>query len=348
MNTDNQSSNLPCRPHAIIEWTAPRVHIPLLQHQGKAAKVVVNKDDLVHFGQPLTHSDNLLEVPVHASISGIVETITQQHITLRKIPVDDDQADIISGNVLQSQHKDITTLFNDWTQDRYIRQIHDAGLVGLGGSCYPVAAKISKLNGVPADTLLINAAECDPSISCDEALIDQSAEEIATGICLAQRATNPKKTIIGVESDKREQGQKLLHQVIEHCLQLYARDTELHVTPPRYPSGAESLLMSSYLGRSVTSDDIHNSQLISFNVGTCHAIAQALVLQTPCTHRIATVVDSKLNSVNLRLPLGTPISDLASQFNESPQCTFVMGGEMMGRQVGAEAVVTKASNCIQF
>ncbi len=349
MDTTAHVHDSPSRTPPVIDWPAPeRVCIPLRQHQGKAAAVIVTIGQAVNQGQLLTHSDNLFEVPVHASISGIVDTITAQQITLRQTPNGDAQTGSITRQSQQPQGTTITTLYNGWSRSEYLQRIHNAGLVGLGGSCYPVAAKINKLGDKPADTLLINAAECDPSICCDEALLNHSIDEIAMGICLAQHATQAKKTIIGIESDKSALGQLLLTSVLNCCAQQFAAHTELQVVPASYPNGAESLLMSHCVGRTLTPTDIHESQLITFNINTCYSLSQALILGNPCTHRIATIIDSQHNRFNLRLPLGTPISDLIAYYEQRRDCTIVVGGEMMGTEVGLDAVVTKASNCIQL
>ena len=361
MSTDLQAHCFSTEPTPITDWAPPaQVRIPLVQHQGKPAPVIVNTGQTVEVGDPLSHSESLFEVPVHASITGVVERISEQQITLRNIETTNtgDQPRPSSPYASLSEARppearqsknDFTNLaFDDWPRDQFIAQIHSAGLVGLGGSCFPVAAKINKLNGCRAEVLLINAAECDPLICCDEALLNQSIEDIATGICLAQYATDAKKTIIGVEYDKREQGHSLLKCVLEHCAQQYSGHTELQFVPARYPNGAESLLMSHCLGQSLTPVEIQDSKLVTFNIGTCYSLSQALIHNKPSTHRITTVVDSNHNKVNLRLPLGTPISDLAAQYEKSSEHRIFVGGEMMGNEVSSCAVVTKASNCIQL
>ncbi len=361
MSTDLQAHCFSAETTPITDWAPPaQVHIPLVQHQGKPAPVIVSTGQTVEVGDPLTHSESLFEVPVHASITGVVERISEQQITLRNIETTKtgdqprssspyaNSSDTSQPDARQSMNDFNNLAFDGWSRDQFIAQIHGAGLVGLGGSCFPVAAKINKLNGCRAEVLLINAAECDPLICCDEALLNQSIEDIATGICLAQNATQAKKTIIGVEYDKREQGHSLLTCVLEHCAQQYSGHTELQFVPARYPNGAESLLMSHCLGQSLTPVEIQDSKLVTFNIGTCYSLSQALIHKKPSTHRITTVVDSNNHKVNLRLPLGTPISDLAAQYAKSSEHRIFVGGEMMGNEVSSCAVVTKASNCIQL
>jgi electron transport complex protein RnfC len=363
------------RYDTIVDCPRPSlVCIPLLQHQGAPAAVIVSEGQQVDVGQPLTASENLFEVPVHASIAGSVQSIQSDRIII----VDEgsaenrsttEQGDITSvardeltgndvpidrlvstGNNKASNNSDrIDDRCNNWSRARFIEEIHSAGLVGLGGACYPVAAKIDKLGEEPADILLINAAECDPAICCDEALLSSSISEIATGICLAQLATKAKRTIIGIESDKTHTGEMLLDLVREKAessqTSLSTSKTELSVVPAAYPNGAESLLMSLCSGRTLSAQDIHNSRLITFNVGTCYALYRALIDRKPYTHRITTLVDSNLHTVNLSIPLGTPVSSLPG-FN--PRHIVFVGGEMMGQPLAHNAVVTKASSCIQF
>lgn len=326
------------QPLPIVE--APRVdsvRIPLLQHQGKAAAAMVEVGQSVVVGQPLTHSDNLFEVPVHASISGTVQSVDDQHICIVKgedsLPVDTATA---------AQHS--VDPFMHLTRAEFIQRFHSAGLVGLGGSAYPVAAKLNKLGNDAADVLLINAAECDPLIQCDEALLHSCIEEVALGVCLAQLATQARHTIIAAETDRQVIAESLLQWVRKLTATDFIDSTTLKLVPTQYPNGAETLLMSHSLERNLTAHDIHVSKMITFNVGTCHAMFACLLQHKPYTHRITTVIDHNNKPVTQRLPLGLPLQQLTAVTNSSA----IVGGEMMGRKAEPDAVVSKASNCIQF
>ena len=313
------------------------VRIPLLQHQGKAAAIIVQAGQFVCVGQPLTHSDHLFEVPVHASISGTVQSVDDQHICIVKNE-DDQPAD----SAIPTPHT--VDPFTHLTRAEFTQQFHSAGLVGLGGSAYPVAAKLNKLGNDAADVLLINAAECDPLIQCDEALLSSCLEEVALGICLAQLATRARRTIIAAETDKLAVAESLLQRVCELTISEFSESTALKLIPAQYPNGAETLLMSYSLDRRLSARDIHQSKLITFNVGTCHAMFVCLLQNKPYTHRIATVIDHEQKPVTRRLPLGLPLRQLTT----IAEFSAIVGGEMMGREAEPEAVVSKASNCIQF
>ena len=158
MSTDLQAHRFSTEPTPITDWAPPaQVHIPLVQHQGKPAPVIVSTGQTVEVGDPLTQSESLFEVPIHASITGVVERISEQQITLRNIETTNtgDQPRPSSPYASLSEARppearqsknDFTNLaFDGWSRDQFIAQIHSAGLVGLGGSCFPVAAKILSL-----------------------------------------------------------------------------------------------------------------------------------------------------------------------------------------------------------
>jgi len=354
MSTTQHGSFLHASRHSIaqeiIDWDVVCVRIPLVQHQGKAARVIVAEGQFVKVGQPLTSSDNHYEVPIHASIDGTVLSISDQQITVsadsstQATPVNANQgsAQIPGNNIAESICK--------YSRQQFIENIHLAGLVGLGGSCFPVAAKLAKLENRPAQLLLINAAECDPAIRCDEVLLDKHIEKVASGIRLMQQVTQAAKTIIGIESDKADIGHTLLAEVNKNNQTQSSTTTELAIVPSSYPIGAEALLVSHCIGKTLNSREIQKSDIITFNVGTCYSLSQALLYQMPCTHRMTTVIDSRHNSYNLNLPLGAPVIGVLKYYEATPHdtITIVIGGEMMGTEAAQSSVITKATNCIQF
>ena len=275
------------------EWgLTSRVQIPLIQHQGTAAKVIVVEGQTVETGQPLTSSDNLFEVPVHASIDGTVQSISDLQITVIADKGDENYQENCEGIqathlnsgraiITRSDHDDLSELFQDWTRSQFIKEIHQAGLVGLGGSCFPVAAKLAKLKTRPAALLLINAAECDPAICCDEALLNDNIDAIASGIVLMQLITQPAKTVIGIETNKANTGQTLLAKVLKKCHTQNTAKTELAIVPSSYPNGAESLLVSFCAGKTLSPNDIHKSDIIACLLYTSPSPRDGLLSRMP-------------------------------------------------------------------
>ncbi|OED43009.1 hypothetical protein AB833_04735 [Chromatiales bacterium (ex Bugula neritina AB1)] len=310
------------------------LRIPLQQHQGPAAPVIVALGETVSRGQPLTMSGDYRSVPVHASLCGIVRSITRTAIELQTFE---------SSATWQSPANSHS--YKAWAKPQLREHLHQLGLVGLGGACFPVAAKLAAhSNSNP--TLVINAAECDPYICCDEALLHQHSAEVLSGIEIAIQATGARDCIIYIEEGKNTTASDL-QKLIENC---GSTGIDIVSTAAIYPGGAETQILSSVSGKPYSRHrNKTDSPLISFNIGTCYAMYQAAVYNSALTTRITTVIDPTGQARNFSLPIGTSLSYIADciGINSSMQTRF-SGGRMMAQPMPSDAVIEKSSNCIEY
>ncbi len=282
---------------------------------GNEAEITVSPGQQVLTGQPLTKPDNNV-ITSHASVSGVITSIDKQVVSIKS-----DRQDTrfqFAKPVLNSSSD-------------YQAYFCKMGLIGMGGAGFPVHQKIKSIT---PDTLLINAAECDPAIYCDEALIQERAAEIVKGIHIALHATGAKNCIIGIEDNKT----KAIEQLQKHL----PVNIELVQIPSIYPSGAEQSLFYLCTGKSGTLKD---NKAICFNVATCYAMHQAVDFCRPLTTRILSIVQN--NSVrNIEARIGTSLLTLQPMFDQPLPEKVICGGKMMGVTVNKNHCINKTTNSI--
>lgn len=281
----------------------------------KRSQIAVYVGDHVLTGQPLTLQDNQ-SVASHASVSGRVTAINAHTISI------------------ESDQLDSAYLYNkpnlNYCHD-YQAFFRSMGLVGLGGAGFPVS---DKLDSIKPRTLLINAAECDPAIYCDEALMQERAAAIIKGIDIALSATGARQCIIGIEVNKTKAIEQLQKHLPNHMRMI--------CVPAIYPSGAERTLHTLCTGKTGTLKD---NKTICFNVATCYAMHRAVNHSKPVVSRIVTVVQ-KQGIRNLELRIGTSLQELQNILKEPLADTLICGGKMMGWQVTRDHCIDKRTNSI--
>ena len=200
----------------IITLDLPKqVILPIKQHIGAQNKVLVSVGDSVKTGQLLATSKELISAPVHASTSGIVSAIEQ-----RAVPHASGMSDccIVIDVDFKDESVSLETTQTDLNGEQLLDIIKQAGIVGLGGAAFPTAAKVSSSNAHSIDTLIINGAECEPFITCDDALMQNHADMVIKGIHYLQKIIKPNKTIIGIEDNKQHAIKAIQFALIESHL----------------------------------------------------------------------------------------------------------------------------------
>lgn len=287
------------------------VHIPV----ESTAEICVNVGDVITTGQPLTHPDSHT-VASHASVSGAVIGITSDTVSVR-------------SDQLDTQHPEKSHQLNN--KEDYQQFFRSMGLVGLGGAAFPVD---KKLNSLEPTTLLVNAAECDPAIYCDEALMQERHLEIIQGIEIAIKATGVSQCIIGIEDNKQKAIEKMKIHLPDHI--------QMICVPAIYPSGAEKTLLRLCTGNS---GSLKDNKTICFNVATCYAMYQAVKHSRPLISRIVTIVEN--NQIrNLDVRIGTPLNELLLFDDRNTTTALTCGGRMMGWPVTQDHRIDKRTNCI--
>ncbi|TNG94482.1 electron transport complex subunit RsxC [Pasteurellaceae bacterium USgator11] len=325
------------------EQRGERFYIPLKQHVGEAAELLVNVGDKVLKGQALTHSQHFSKLPVHAPTSGKIIDIGNypaNHPSGLSEPIlvlEADGAD-------QWRDRTFADDFMSFSTEQLLTRIYQAGIAGLGGAVFPSANKIRHVtSGIKL--LIINGAECEPYITCDDRLMQDYTAEMLEGIRILRYLTRPEKVIFAIEDNK-----PAAIQAVKHALQ-GANDIDLRVIPTIYPSGASKQLIQVLTGLEVPKNARSSSLgILMHNVGTAFAIKRAVLDDEPLIERVVTLTGDKIPQPrNYWVRLGTPIAALLKQVNyqSDSRLPIFVGGPMMGYILpNPQAPVTKMTNCL--
>ena len=322
---------------------APYFFIPIKQHAGTGGHLLVKPGDRVLKGQPLTQGDNLRALPVHAPTSGIV-TAVAPYIAAHPSGLSELAVHIQADGKDEWREQNPIEDFLLYSQEQLVEKIYQAGVAGLGGAVFPTAAKIRSAEK-QVDLLIINGAECEPYITCDDRLMRDYADEIIEGIRILRYIVRPKQVVIAIEDNKPE-----AVQALEDSLQ-GANDIEIRVIPTKYPSGAAKQLIQVLTGMEVPSGQRSSSiGVLMQNVGTAFAIKRAVMDDEPLIERVVTLTGDKVaHKGNRWVRFGTPIAFVLQQagYQYDERFPVFLGGPMMGLALpNLNAPVTKITNCL--
>jgi len=316
------------------------VKIPLQQHIGAPAVPVVKKGDSVFVGTLIAESGGFVSAPVHSSVSGTVKEIS---------PLEGSgQCIVIESDGLMEKDPELKPFPVKNPQD--VAQAADmCGLVGLGGAGFPAKVKLTIKEGTEIDTLVINAAECEPYITSDYRECMESYDDVVEGIFLLKDILKIKKVIICVESNKKKAIEKL-YEIATH-----KRDDDDSVKlmrlPTKYPQGAEKVIIYSATGRKVPAGKLPSDVgCIVMNVTSIATLYRFISTGMPLVAKRITVDGTAVaEPKNVIVPIGTPIKDLLEFVGgiDEEADEIIMGGPMMGIDIYNEnAVVEKRNNAI--
>ena len=320
---------------------ADTYYLSLRQRDGHLQTPIVAVGEHILRGQPLTRENGTNSVPRHAPTSGTIIAIADHddiHASGQNAP-----AIIIQADGQDQSAPALPAL--DWQNldaAPLLERIHQSGISGLGGAGFPSARKLKH----PNRTLIVNAAECEPYITCDDMQIREHAAEIVIGAQIAAHIIGADTIHFGIEDDKPQAIAALKRAIAD------AADPRIRLTtvPTRYPSGNSRQLIELLLGIRVPADR-HAAEygLICHNSATLKAIHDAIQLGQPLTERYVTLTGEALAAPqNLRARIGTPIDHLIAQAGgASPDARLIIGGPMMGHpQTINRAGLKKTSNCL--
>ncbi len=345
----DDSTSLPIKNAGI----PPQLVISLHQHTGAAAEPVVKTGDQVSKGQIIaTAVHQRISANIHAPTSGIVSAIEERtlphpsHLADQCIIIDTDGKETWVEDTEKGKLSAITD-YQTVSIDTLLERIQQAGIVGLGGAVFPTAVKMAGAKQSTIDTFIINGAECEPYITCDDMLMRERSAEIITGIRIIQHLVKPAKCLVGIEDNKP--------QAIKMMTQACKDDDTIEVVsiPTIYPSGDIKQLTKILTGVEIPAGTRSvNSGILGQNVGTVYSIYQAVVEGIPAISRITTVTgNGVIQPQNLEALIGTPFSWLAQQAGGLNKMAdhLIMGGPMMGFAINDDATpMVKATNCALF
>ena len=331
------------KPLMVLEVAPARVCIPLDMSFGEPAIPIVRVGEYVTVGQLIAQADGEKSANVHASVSGMVEAIQMRPYpwggTAPAIVISNDRTDTPCPHPLSPLDAARTS------QEEIIQRIREAGITDMGRDMSPAHWKILKARG-RADTLIINAAESDPYVTADHRLLLEQGEQILLGAHILSRALGVRHTIIAVEGDKLN-----AVEAMEQALGQRHGDVALRTLPSRYPLGGEKQIVQAITGREIPpGGSALRARCVVFNVATAFAVAEAVTLGKPVTHRAVTISGGALyRPRNLWVPIGTLLKDLvtaADGFREQPEL-MLLGGPMSGIELeDITAPVIKNTNSL--
>ncbi len=320
----------------------PRYVVPLHQSIGGTPEPLVVPGQRVLKGQKIGGPDKWISSAVHAPTSGTVLAIEERLAahpsglpTLSVVIEADGRDEWIERQPVA--HRNLAP-------ERVRELLRDAGVVGLGGAVFPSHAKLTAARSTPMEELVINGAECEPFMSCDDLLMRERADEIVRGIGVFRDLLDPKRVLIGIEDNKPE-AVAAMQAAVERCGESFA----VIPVPTRYPAGGAKQLIRVLTGKEVPASKRSPEMGVQcFNVATAYTAWRALAHGEPVISRIVTLTGNVETARNWEVPLGTPFADLLPLVRPLPGTDrYLMGGPMMGFELpGLEAPVVKASNCL--
>jgi Na+-translocating ferredoxin:NAD+ oxidoreductase subunit C len=322
-----------------------RLVLPLSQHIGQPAEPVVAVGEHVLKGQPIARPRGYIGAKVHASSSGTVVAIGDQ-------PVPHPSGLSAASIVIETDGKDEPwrgyeplPAYAELNAAELRARVRAAGVVGLGGAAFPTAVKLGAGSGLKL--LILNGAECEPYICCDEMLLRERPEDVLTGAQVLMRALEISRCLIAIEADK-----PLARQALQAAIAAAGEQRiEVVAVPAIYPEGGERQLIKVLTGEEVPARGVPpDIGYLCQNVGTAAAVARAVLRGEPLISRIVTVSgEGVAQPRNLEVRLGTPISaliDACGGYTERA-AHLLMGGAMMGFPLADDSLpVIKATNCI--
>jgi len=334
----------------------PVLHIPLQQHIGAPATPAVRRGQTVAKGQLLANSQGMISTPIHAPTSGRVVGIGSypahhaSGLNVRTISLQPDGADRWSDDIQGAA--DPFTL----EPEEIAARVAAAGIVGMGGATFPSAVKLNLRKRYALKTLVINGAECEPYLTCDDRLMRECSAEVLDGAQIMAHALGASEVVIGIENNKPE-AQAALERTIKT---LYAsspspsengtherrpwRPMQVARLPIRYPMGSEKHLVQTLTGletpaRGLTAD----IGVVVHNPATAFAVHEALRYGRPLISRVVTVSGGAIRRpANVRVPLGSPLQHLIDHCGglTAEPAKLISGGPMMGQPLPSTRVPT--------
>lgn len=331
-----QSTQLPIGELALPE----KLVLPLRQHVGNIPKVKVKIGEHVLKGQLIAEAEGAVSAAIHAPTSGTVAAIEDAII-----PHPSGLPDKCITITPDGKDAWIKLLPLDWRNvDRkvLIASLRISGIVGLGGATFPTHIKLRADGKSGVHTLIINAAECEPYITCDDMLMRERADEIVKGIEVAQYLLGAEKVLIGIEDNKTEAAAAMQAAISDNM--------QVVVVPTLYPSGDARRLVHLVLGTEIPYDKRSTEVgLQVFNVATVVALYRYFEFGEPSISRIISMTGNVNQPQNFEVLFGTPLQHLIAAAGGAKAETthYIMGGPMMGFDLPSESVpITKAANCI--
>ena len=332
-----------CTPERIA---APKeVLLPMDMHSGGLAVPVVSVGEYVRVGQLIAKEDGRFSSPVHATVSGTVAEI----VTISRPGGKEVQAIRIENDGKMEIDPSVKApVINNC--DEFLQAVRESGAVGLGGAAFPTWAKLNEMRNeeYTVDTVLVNAAECEPYITSDHRMMIDHPELIVKGVEYLREYMNEylkdARFVICIEKNKPD--------AIAKMKEVFAGKeyVEIQELKAIYPQGAKQVMLYNATGRvSIAGKRFPYFHAIIINVSSLAKVAEYLSTGMPLVERIVTVDGPAVQEPkNLIAPIGTRISELLKVTGLKHEAgKVVVGGPMNGNAVcSVDDPIVKVSNCV--
>ena len=316
--------------------------VPLHQSIGGMPTPLVEAGERVLKGQRIGGPDKWVSSAVHAPTSGTVLAVEDR---IAAHPSGLPTLSVVIEPDGRDEWIERTPLDYSALEPERVREIlRDSGVVGLGGAVFPSHAKLTAAKSVPMEDLVINGAECEPFMTCDDMLMRERAEEIIRGVGVFRDLLEPKRVLIGIEDNKPE-----AIAAMKAAVEKIGEDFAVIAVPTRYPAGGAKQLIRVLTGKEVPASKRSPEMGVQcFNVATAYTAWRAVAYGEPVLSRIVTLTGNVEQPRNWEVLLGTPLKDVLALGQPKANTTrYLMGGPMMGFEMPSlDAPIIKASNCI--
>lgn len=317
------------------------ISIPMSQHMGVPCTPIVSVGEEVKVGQKIGDSDAFMSAPVHSGVSGTVSAINDYTLSngkvCKSVVIDCDGKQTKSGDIKPPVITDKASL---------IKAVRNSGCCGLGGAGFPTHIKLNfDENKTPIDSLVINAAECEPHITSDYREMIENPQDVLSGIKTIQKILNIEKTYICIEDNKPD--------AIKILTDLTSNDNSVKIKklPAFYPQGAEKVIAYNATGRIIKEGELPSNQgIIVMNVSTASFLNRYFKTGIPLIQRRITIDGDAVKSpCNVIAPVGTSVAELLefAEYEKDKVKKVLTGGLMMGTCLyDINTPVTKTNNAI--
>lgn len=307
--------------------------ISCAQHIGAPSNPCVAVGDKVKMGQVIAEAGGFVSVPTHSSVSGTVKAIVKHPNVMGRevthIVIENDFQDERDESIAP---KDYTTM----TPEEIRNVIRDAGCVGQGGAGFPTHVKLTLSPDAKVDSVVVNAAECEPFLTADHRLMVESPESVVGGLKIIMAAVSVHNGYIGVEVNKPD-AIEALNKVND------SSEIKVCSLQVKYPQGSEKQLVDAVLGRQVPSGKLPAAAgVVIVNATTCASVYRAFTEGMPVIERIATVTGYVNEPKNLMVRVGTTVQDMIDYCGgvKDDAIELVSGGPMMGLTMADTSITT--------